>query len=114
MHVISEKKLRAFWAVHPDSESPLRAWLQTAEKADWANFAEVRATFPHADLVGDLTVINIGGNKYRLVVAIHFNRGKVFVRHVLTHAEYNQGKWRETPSPRGRPKKPKPPRDKPG
>jgi mRNA interferase HigB len=52
--------------------------------------------FPHADQVGKLTVFNIGGNKYRLIAAILFNRGKVYVRHLLTHAEYDQGKWKET------------------
>ena len=62
---------------------------------DWENFADVRKTFNAADLVGSLVVFDIGGNKYRLAAAIHFNRGKVFIRHVLTHAEYNKGKWKE-------------------
>ena len=95
MHVISKKPLRQFWAVHPDAERLLRRWLKTVTRADWGSFAELRGTYRHADQVGKLTVFNIGGNKYRLVAAIHFNRGKVFVRHVLTHAEYDQGDWKE-------------------
>jgi mRNA interferase HigB len=95
MHVISRKRLREFWDVHPDAETPLRAWHKLARQEDWQTFADVRAVFPHADQVGKLTVFNIGGNKYRLIAAIHFNRGKVYVRHVLTHAEYDQGKWKE-------------------
>lgn len=119
MHVISEKKLRVFWAIHPEAETPLRAWFRIAEKARWATFAEVRETFPHADQVGDLTVFNVGGTRYRLIAAIHYNRGKLYIRHVLTRAEYDREKWKQTPSPspRGRPKRPKPPRkpkDKPG
>jgi mRNA interferase HigB len=55
---------------------------------------ELRATFPSADVVGDLIVFNIGGNKYRLIASIHFNRGKVYVRHVLTHREYDRGAWK--------------------
>ncbi len=51
--------------------------------------------FPHADQVGGLTVFNIGGNKARLVAAIHYNRRKVYIRAVLTHAEYDAGKWKE-------------------
>jgi mRNA interferase HigB len=94
MHVISEKKLREFWATHPDAETPLRSWLREAEHSDWEKFADVRQSYPHADQVGRLTVFNVGGNKYRLVAAIHFNRGKLFVRHVLTHAEYDQGGWK--------------------
>lgn len=117
MHVISEKKLRGFWAIHPDAEAPLRAWHRVAEKAKWETFADVRSTFPTADLVGDLTVFNIGGNKYRLIVAIHLNRGKAYVRHVLTHAESDLGKWKEKPTSTPRTKKanpPKKPKDKLG
>src|SRR4051812_3373284 len=112
MHVISEKKLRAFWTLHPDSGGPLRTWIRVAEKAEWRTFADVRAVFPHADLVGDRTIFNIGGNKYRLIAVVHFNRGKVYVRHILTHADYDRGQWKEPPSPRGLPKKK--PKDKPG
>jgi mRNA interferase HigB len=94
MHIISEKKLREFWTNHPEAESPLRAWLKVVEQADRQNFAEVRATFAHADAVGRCIVFNIGGNKFRLIAAIHYNRGKDFVRYVLTHAEYDQGHWK--------------------
>jgi mRNA interferase HigB len=95
MHVISKKPLREFWMEHPDAEGPLRAWLQSAKRERWSNFAEVKARFPKADRVGKLTVFNIAGNKYRLVVAIHHNRGKLYVRHVLTHAAYDRGEWKE-------------------
>jgi mRNA interferase HigB len=94
MHVITEKKLRGFWASHADAETALRAWHREAEWADWTKFADVRERFPSADLVGRFTVFNVGGNKYRLVAAIHYNRGKVYVRHVLTHAEYDKGGWK--------------------
>jgi mRNA interferase HigB len=47
------------------------------------------------DKVGKSTVFDIGGNKYRLVVAIHYNRKKVYIRHVMTHAEYDQNRWKE-------------------
>ncbi|MFI5460133.1 MAG: type II toxin-antitoxin system HigB family toxin [Isosphaerales bacterium] len=95
MHVISKKTLRDFWADYPDAESPLRSWLKAARRVDWKNFAEVHGTFPKADRVGKLTVFNIAGNKYRLIAAIHHNRGKIYIRHVLTHAEYDRGTWKE-------------------
>ncbi|MBI3934697.1 MAG: type II toxin-antitoxin system HigB family toxin [Acidobacteria bacterium] len=60
-----------------------------------ASFAELRSVFPTADHVGKLTVFNIGGNKVRLVAAIHYNRRRVYIRAVLTHAEYDAGKWKE-------------------
>ncbi len=61
----------------------------------FSNFAELHAVFPTADQVGKLTVFNTGGNKVRLIAAIHYNRRKIYVRAVLTHAEYDEGRWKE-------------------
>ncbi len=93
MRIISKKKLREFWEEHPKAKSALETWYQVVRHAEWDNFHDVRQTFNTADQVGHLTVFDIGGNKFRLIAAIHFNRGKVFVRHVLTHSEYDEGKW---------------------
>ena len=94
MHVISEKKLREFWDVHADAEQPLRAWLKRTEGSAWSNFAELRADYPHADSYGRCIIFNVGGNKYRLITAIHFNRQKVYIRFVLTHKEYDLAQWK--------------------
>lgn len=94
MHIISKKKLREFWERFPRARAPLEAWYQIAKKAEWENFTDVRAAFNTADRVGKFVVFDIGGNKYRLIAAVHFNRGKLFVRHVLTHADYDLGKWK--------------------
>ena len=95
MHVISKKKLREFWAFHPDAKSPLDHWFRIAKRADWADFSELRAIFRSADQVEKYTVFNVGGNKYRLIVEINYTRGKVFVRHVLSHADYSRGTWKK-------------------
>lgn len=94
-HVISAKALRDFWAIHPDAESPLRAWYQMARAADWEKPEDVSRTCPYVSQVGKFTVFNIGGNKYRLIAAVHFNRRKLYVRRVLTHTEYDRGDWRD-------------------
>jgi len=94
VHVISKKKLREFWEMYPRARPALESWFQVARRAEWDSFAEVRRTFGSADRVGRFVVFDIGGNKYRLIAAIHFNRGKLFVRHVLTHVEYDKGKWK--------------------
>jgi mRNA interferase HigB len=95
MHVISLKPLRDFWAEHADAEKPLLAWHREVEHAEWETFTDVRELYPHADKAGKFIVFNIGGNKYRLIAVIHFNRGKVYVRHVLTHEEYDRMTWKE-------------------
>jgi mRNA interferase HigB len=94
MHVISRKALRNFWQRYSDSEAPLRRWHTIITTTSFRNFTQLRETFPSADMVDELTVFNVGGNKYRVIVSIHFNRQKVYVRHVLTHSEYDLGKWK--------------------
>ena len=93
MHVISRKALLEFSRRHPDSAMALRAWYRIMVNSRFGSFGELRRTFPSVDRVGDKYVFNIGGNKVRLIAAIHFNRQKVYVRHVLTHAEYDKEKW---------------------
>ena len=66
-------------------------WFKIMQKNNFASFNTLRKTFPAADKVGDLVVFNIGGNKYRLIASIHFNRKRIYIRYVLTHAEYDKG-----------------------
>ncbi|MGD0599793.1 MAG: type II toxin-antitoxin system HigB family toxin [Terriglobales bacterium] len=94
MHVISRKRLKEAAARHSDLESPLDAWFRIAKKALWRNLADVRKTFPTAGAVGKWTVFNIKGNEYRLIVEINYAFGRIYIRHVLTHAEYDRGGWK--------------------
>lgn len=94
MHVISRKALREFTRKHPDSETALDSWFHILEKNRFDSFNELRRVFPSVDKVGDLFVFNVGGNKYRLIASIHFNRQKIYVRYVLTHQEYGRQKWK--------------------
>lgn len=73
---------------------PLQYSFTIIRKTDYASFVALRKTFPSADQVDRFTVFNIGGNKFRLIAAVHYNRKKVYIRHVLTHAEYDRGEWR--------------------
>ena len=95
MHVISKKKLREFWDQYPDSEMPLDSWYRISKKATWQSVAETKTVFPHADAVYDCTVFNIGGNKYRLVVEIKYDRQVIYVKHVLSHKDYDKGTWKK-------------------
>ena len=95
MHVITKKRLDEFAKMHPDCRSALETWYRIVKNNNFSSFTKLKEHFPNADMVGKLTVFNIGGNKVRLVAAIHFNRNKLYVRHVLSHAEYDKGKWKE-------------------
>ena len=94
MRVISLRTLREFWKKHPDAERPLRTWYRIALLAEWRNLSEVRRTFPHADTVGDLSVFNISGNSYRLIVRIRYDYQLNNIRAVLTHSEYDKRDWK--------------------
>ena len=94
MHVISRKALVDFWYPYPDSQSALLRWFKIVEKSEFERFEDLRAAFPSADKVDDRVVFIIGGNKYRLIAVVHFNRGKIYIRHVLTHRQYDQGAWK--------------------
>ena len=100
MRVISLKTLREFWQRHPDARQPLRQWYKTVLMAEWTSLQDTRRNYPHADGVKSrqdetLTVFNIAGNKYRLVVRIRYDYQLINVRSVLTHAEYDEEQWKD-------------------
>jgi mRNA interferase HigB len=95
MHVITRKRLHDFAVKHPDCRSALESWYKIVKHTKFASFAELKQTFPAADQVGKFTVFDIRGNKVRLIAAIHYNASRVYIRHVLTHKEYDRGTWKE-------------------
>jgi mRNA interferase HigB len=92
--VISYKAIREYKAKHADSGTSLDYWFRVTNTARWNNFADLKQVFGTADFVAPFVVFNIGGNKYRLIARINFLSKTVFIRHILTHKEYDQGKWR--------------------
>ena len=93
MRIIAKSSLRKFWeqAGHADAQGPLESWYDEATQANWASPQEIKAQYRNASICGNhRLVFNIAGNKYRLVVKIAYKTGKVFVRFVGTHAEYNK------------------------
>ena len=98
MRVIALSTLKRFWddRKHADAREPLLAWYRHALKADWRAPADVKQEFGTASILRDgRAVFNIGGNKVRLIAAIHYNRRTIYIRAVLTHHEYDEGKWKE-------------------
>jgi mRNA interferase HigB len=94
LRVISRRTLREYWEAHADVEDPLKTWFSIAKNARWRNLLEVQLTYSTAEAVGDFTVFNIKGNEYRLVVRIEYRLQIVFIREMLTHAEYDKDRWK--------------------
>jgi mRNA interferase HigB len=89
MHIISLKMLRDFWTKHPEAEQPLRNWHTVAEHSRFTDFADLKKSFGGADYVKPYTVFDVGGNNFRVVVIVRYRDGKIFVRWVMTHREYD-------------------------
>ena len=87
--------MNEFVAKYPETNNALASWYRQMKQNDFASIEEIRKIFPAADKVGKLTVFNLGGNKVRVAAAIHYNRKKVYIRAVMTHEEYDAGKWKE-------------------
>lgn len=91
MHVISIRQLREFWQTHATAEQPLKAWYHEAKTAHWQSFQDIKNHYRSADVIpGNRVVFDIKGNTYRLVVRIHYNSGRLFIRFIGTHAEYDR------------------------
>jgi mRNA interferase HigB len=95
LHIISRKRLKEAATRHRDLEAPLDVWFRIAKKASWQSLSDVRKTFASADLVNQWTVFNVKGNRYRLITEINYRFQRVYIRHVLTHAEYDQEEWKQ-------------------
>ncbi len=93
MRIIAKRTLREFWESVPhyaDAQGPLEAWYAEANKAVWSTPLDIKAQFRHASILkNNRVVFNIGGNKYRLVVAVDYQRHVLFVRFIGTHSQYD-------------------------
>lgn len=95
MHIITKRRITEAKLRHPDCDSALDGWYKVMKDNEFKSFAELKVAFNSVDKVEQLFVFNVGGNKLRLIASIHFNRKKVYIRHILTHKTYDKGHWRE-------------------
>ena len=91
--LFSNSALRAFAAQHLQADDALQGWRRVIEQNRFGNWADLKRVFNTVDKVGELAVFDIGGNKYRLVAYIWFERQIVYVKAVLIHREYDKGGW---------------------
>lgn len=96
MRVITKRKLLQLWKEYPLAERPLRVWYRNVnnKKLEWKDFSEIKATYASASKAGQCVVFNVGGNKFRVIAKINHRTHLIFIRAVLTHAEYDLGHWK--------------------
>ena len=93
--VISKRSLFEQAARFPDVKPALQVWLDRAEEADWRSLEDIRAAYPATDMLGKLAIFNIRGNRNRLIARVEFAGQRIYIKELLTHAEYDKGIWKK-------------------
>ncbi len=97
MHLISIRNLRDDAANYPEVSQPIEDWYAVVKSVKWENLEEVRKIYRDTEAVGNFTVFNIKGNRYRLIVGIDYESYTVYYKYLLTHAEYDKNRWKNDP-----------------
>lgn len=99
VNVVAPRTLRSFWEKHPLAKVALKTWLKEVQKAQFRNLNELQQRFPSADYLSEneLTIFNIGGNNYRMITFVRYVSQSIFIKKVMTHAEYD--KWNKQGRP---------------
>lgn len=101
MKIVGKLKLQEFWQEdkHKRARIPLERWVQITEKTGWHTFGQIKQTFGRCSVVREnnrkFVVFDIGGNKYRLVTTVNYQGQIVVIEVMLTHPEYDRGKWKD-------------------
>ena len=99
MRIIKKSTLRDLAQPYPNARAAIETWIQTVTHAEWKSLADTRQTYRHADQVtvasgSAITVFNLCGNGFRLLVSIHYATQIVYIRDFLTHADYSKNRWK--------------------
>ena len=97
MHLISTGKLKQAASKHPDAMKTIQAFCKTIKQAQWQNLIDVQQIYRDAEAVGNFTVFNIKGNKYRLILDLDYVEQVAYFKYFFTHAEYDKEKWKNDP-----------------
>lgn len=88
MRIISEKTIRKYYEKNSKSETVMREWIQIVRIADWKSFISLKNTFNHADIFKNCVIFDVGGNKWRIIGKVEYQKHLIFIKRVLTHDEY--------------------------
>lgn len=94
MHVITQKRIWEAKKKFPEASGALDGWYRILCKNRFNNFSDIKGTFNSVDKFKDYYIFDIGGNKLRLITNIYFARQKIYIRHLLSHQEYEKGRWK--------------------
>jgi len=96
MRIVSRKAIREASARHREWGASLNAWYKIAKSADWKNFADIRDSWKKCDAVGRFVVFDISHNRCRLIATVNYKWSMLYIRHVLSHADYDRKEWQRS------------------
>lgn len=97
MHLISARRVKESAAKYPDIDKVIKDFCKKVEQAEWESLIDVQQDYRDAESVGNFTVINIKGNKYRMILSIEYEEKIVYFKYFLTHADYDKDDWKNDP-----------------
>jgi mRNA interferase HigB len=93
VHIISQKKIKEAAIKYPESSNALLSWFKLLRSSTPTNFSEMKGLVNSVDKAGEYHIFNIGGNKLRLIALVDYRFRKIFIRDILSHAEYDKRKF---------------------
>ncbi|MBF0199413.1 MAG: type II toxin-antitoxin system HigB family toxin [Planctomycetes bacterium] len=90
MRIIKTSRLGEFIKNHPDAKEGLLVWKKLVESRDFKTLHDLSQTINSVDMAGKYHIFNIKGNDYRLITAVHYNTGLIFIRDFQSHAKYSK------------------------
>jgi mRNA interferase HigB len=97
MHLISARRVKEAAARYPDVDRAIKDFCKKVEQAEWQNLIELQQDYKSAEAVGNFTVINFRGNKYRIILSIEYEEQIAYFKYFLTHADYDRDEWKNDP-----------------
>lgn len=95
MRIVSRKIIREATARHSEWGASLNAWYKITKNADWKTFADIRNSWRNSDVVGQFVVFDISNNRCRLIATIKYKWKMVYIRAILSHADYDDKEWQK-------------------
>jgi mRNA interferase HigB len=94
MRLISKNRSGSSGNAILNPDSFLKIGYQKAREMEAASFSQLRQQFGAADYVDGFTIFDVGGNRYRIAAVTHYDKQRIYIRHVMTHSEYDRNAWR--------------------
>ena len=97
MHIISKRSFVNAARAYPHQRAALEDVYRRIKKGRFSSPEEMRGVFPSLDnfkYKKKWWVIDIAGNQLRMISFIQFTQNRLYVKHILTHTEYDRLCWR--------------------